>query len=1444
MKERNMLFGLLAVRERKIPVNHLAEVAGQTASAEKDLGSLLVAAGTISEQDRLALEATTDSIIQESGNVHEALKRMNADEESLRTLGESLYGDPSAAETLGIMASQSTQAETVMGASPLDRSNMQTLASAPAEERSHMQTIASVPDADQAEVPTIESVPDADRSNMQTIASVPDADRSHMQTIASVPEGDRSNMQTIASVPPGQRSNMETVASEGSHFGTSTGSTVPMKGRPSNAVTLADLQGGGPSGGSGQAVPAVREHPGRYRSVRTLAQGGMGQIDIVHDKHLGREIALKTLLPGRVQGATLTRTKEGAPTMDLLTVPIIARFLQEAHVTGQLEHPAIIPIYEMGYRDDGTLYYTMRFIKGQSIQDKLKDCKDLKDRLQILTHFLDICQAMAYAHSRGVIHRDLKPMNVMVGEFGETTVIDWGIAKVRGEQDLHAQNMREVVKKMEVGGTQATVQTMYGATMGSPYYMPPEQAAGRTDEINERADIYALGAILYVILAGQPPYHGMNVREFLAKVGDFPPKPVLEIEPNAPKELAAVVAKAMAKDPKDRYQTAGELADEVQNFLSGGLVSAYDYNFSELLRRFYKKHKRVIQTAASLSAALLVVIVAYSAVATYLWRYAEEQRGIAVVNEAEAIKQKGIAEVNEAEAVKQKGIAETNEERAKRELYYAKVGLAAGSIDEHLMAKARLQLATAPAVYRNWEWGRLEQMAHADLMTIRGGGNAVAYGDGYIVAGQDKGGIDVTDDQTGERLHRLIEETGTGYAFDFSAASDRVALLEQTGAHVWDARSGEKIYSYDDPVEPGRIVVRQASLSADGSRYAMLNRDNMVRVVALPGGEELYSAPLRQAAGMAVLLSPDGSLLFTVGQVMSDTGVEVRYEVIRLEDGKSLGSAATEQRFPINAAAFSPDNQYLAIAGEYDGVKVIPLSGADTVFTLGGRYNIENTVAFSADSLHLAAGTRDGDLYALDLATGAKQAVSKAHGDQIRTVKFDEATGRVVTASYDRTAKLWEFRGGTAAGLTPIAELSGHDEALFDAAFSPDGGRLATVSFDRRTKVWDLRNEMELLPASNLAYDPDNALMAGAVGNAVVVWRTSDGHRALTLEGHTGEVGLIAFSPASKRIAAIGGEPGSKELIVWSSETGEETGRAAVADDATQLGLSQSGTRAAVVAKNMVTLYSIDGVEPLEAPIEGNFVLDASHRTIAFAAANTEGDAKTKDLYVVNFNTATPITVRSLGETFAVSLAFDHGGQHIAAGLWLKEGAENDLRVTLVPLQDTAQEVTFTTGHGNGITTLAFSGDDKTLATGSKDNDIRLFNAADGAALTTIQGHADAVQSLAFSPDGSRLASASLDGTFMLWNTDPATTEPEVLMLHNQARTAEGQVVRPDFVQFSEDGTRLATLTSGRALPPYILRTVPWADAPQQAEDQTDEAYEETLLDHMEAYKRAQWQGK
>jgi serine/threonine protein kinase len=306
-------------------------------------------------------------------------------------------------------------------------------------------------------------------------------------------------------------------------------------------------------------IPAVEEMPSRYTYVGEYGRGGMGRVLLVHDEILGRDLALKELLPHLANDG-----QDNKLTPVRMAMPLIARFLQEARITGQLEHPSIVPVYELGHRKDGTLYYTMKLVRGKTLHKAIHECKNLEERLKLLPHFVDLCNAIAYAHKHGVIHRDIKPMNVMIGEFGETVVLDWGLAKIKNKQDIHADAMQETIKALNLGDDMPSGKTRYGDILGTPVYMPPEQAKGDLNAIDERSDIYSLGAVLYEILTGNPPFGAQNVMQTIYQVINETPKSVVSQERRCPPDLIRFCNRAMEKQPEKRYQKAKELADAVE----------------------------------------------------------------------------------------------------------------------------------------------------------------------------------------------------------------------------------------------------------------------------------------------------------------------------------------------------------------------------------------------------------------------------------------------------------------------------------------------------------------------------------------------------------------------------------------------------------------------------------------------------------------------------------------------------------------------------------------------------------------------------------------------------------------------------------------------------------------------------------------------------------------
>src|SRR5262245_43204252 len=301
-------------------------------------------------------------------------------------------------------------------------------------------------------------------------------------------------------------------------------------------------------------LPAPEE---RYTRLRLHAQGGLGQIWLARDNALGRDVALKELRPEKVASPAL-RT----------------RFLQEALITGGLEHPGIVPVYELAQRgSDQHSFYTMRSVKGRTLteaarayhQKRQAGQADTLELHTLLSAFVIICQTVAYAHARGVLHRDLKGENVVLGEYGEVIVLDWGLAKRTDRDDPGADIQLPGPDQVGLGSSALTMQ---GQAIGTPSYMAPEQAAGRLDLIGPHTDVYGLGAILYEILTGQPPFTGSNAIEALRRVQEDEPMTPRQLCPETPPALEAICLSSLAKRPGDRCADAGGLAQQVQPWLA------------------------------------------------------------------------------------------------------------------------------------------------------------------------------------------------------------------------------------------------------------------------------------------------------------------------------------------------------------------------------------------------------------------------------------------------------------------------------------------------------------------------------------------------------------------------------------------------------------------------------------------------------------------------------------------------------------------------------------------------------------------------------------------------------------------------------------------------------------------------------------------------------------
>ena len=344
---------------------------------------------------------------------------------------------------------------------------------------------------------------------------------------------------------------------------------------------------------------------GRFRLLRRHARGGIGIVFVAMDSELHREVALKQIQPQHADDPDSR-----------------ARFLIEAEVTGRLEHPGVVPVYGLGTNDQGRPFYAMRFVRGQSLKEAIdgfhqadrRPGRDPAERTlalrQLLRRFVDVCNAIAYAHSRGVIHRDLKPANILLGPYGETLVVNWGLAKVVGRDDPTPQPAGEMT--LRPASHSGSSETMAGTAIGTPLFMSPEQAEGRLAQIGPASDIYSLGATLYGLVTGKNPVEDqVGVEEIVARVRRGAIAAPRQVNPGVPPALEAIILKAMALRPADRYHSAHALAEEVERWLADEPVTARREPVWERARRWMRRRRTVV---AAFAAALVAATVGLAAV--------------------------------------------------------------------------------------------------------------------------------------------------------------------------------------------------------------------------------------------------------------------------------------------------------------------------------------------------------------------------------------------------------------------------------------------------------------------------------------------------------------------------------------------------------------------------------------------------------------------------------------------------------------------------------------------------------------------------------------------------------------------------------------------------------------------------------------------------------------
>ena len=1090
----------------------------------------------------------------------------------------------------------------------------------------------------------------------------------------------------------------------------------------------------------------------RYEFDGEVGRGGMGAVLRVRDLDLGRNLAMKVIL-GR-------QDREGRDTPPV-DPQLLQRFLDEAQITGQLDHPGVVPVHELGIDAAGRVYFTMRLVRGVTADEVFVAAREGRDgwtQTRALEVVLKVCDTMAFAHKKGVLHRDLKPSNVMVGKFGEVYVMDWGLAKVLGEterRDLRVRPSSTAISRVltdrskDEADVDSPLLTMDGAVVGTPCYMSPEQAEGRVELLDQRADVYAIGAMMYELLAGRQPYVSPGARvspyAILAAVQAGPPTPIHHLDKTVPAELIAVCEKAMARDLAHRYPDVRTLADDVRAYLEKRVVRAYRTGPLAEMGMWVRRNRLLAAVAAA-----AVVILVGGVVSTSVFAVQAEERStqVATLNAAQRTRltEASWSAFNMADRWLAAGDATTTDaatrQRNAREallllvravtfdpanrVAWERLGWEASARRERwrppviltlphdatlsrgvFCANETRLLATGVSAARLWDAasGRL-------LLSLDGVSHTVVGPDGTrMVAVDGYGTARMWDTATGKLLFSLQHATASrndgSVRASFSRDGARLCTAGAGAAKVWDAIAGTLVASFGSPTGG-------AAMSPDGTRVAtyMASGDVCVWDVATGAStatlEHRDRGEPRRYREPVVSFSADGS------KILTEHGAKVR--VWESTTGKLAFLLGADGAF------FSPEGQrVVARAGR--GWSCWDASTGKMKFTFqqepGVRY-----IAFSPDGTRLATASRSGVAMVWDALTGTL-ARTLAHQGAITDLVFSADGTRLMSLTEEGEASVWD------AGTGRLVFSFLREDGANSAAFSADGTRLLTVCSDKTVRVsevgtgklWSVFGDPRLVMHAAVGRS-GTRLATASYGGVAEIWDAATGRRVSRLE-HGDGVWHVAFTADGERLVTSSSD---RTARVWKVDSGELLWSLDHPCSVRRATFDPDGTRVVTVSDDEVArVWDAGSGEPR---------LSLAHRGSVWCAV-----------------------FRPDGRELATA------SEDKTAKVW--DAATGSVRLTLV--------------HEGGVKSVAFGQDGKRLVTASEDRTAKVWDASTGALLATLD-HASAVRTAVLHPDGCRVVTTSDDKIALLW--DASTSK----VLHTLAHG--GLVVS---AAISPDGMRVVT---------------------------------------------------